>query len=243
MGLAEGKMKSLFTSNQDIQLKKSISLNFWVALFVFLQILIPLCDYFLKKLGVVGNFAPLYTKIITHTLLLVFSLLLLARQGVNFRERLAVYKKNAWRDLSVSLAIAGIGLFIGYVMIHFNVHGQVLSINSVVLNNLFSESGVGLSYSGFALILFSYCLLVPVMEEVFFRRLLYVSLRQRYGLFRSLMINSMLFGLIHPDAVLFTVLFGLLLCFVYERFGRVSINIMSHLVFNSAVITLSFLGI
>lgn len=236
-------MKSIFSSNQDIQFKKSISLNFWLALFVFLQILIPLCDYFLKKLGIVSDFAPLYTKIITHSLLLFFSLLLLARQGVSFRERLAVYKKNAGRDLIASLTIAGTGLFLGYLMIHFNVHGQVLSINSSVLGNLFSESDGGLSYSGFALIIFSYCLLVPVMEEVFFRRLLYVSLRQRYSLFRSLLINSILFGLIHPDSVLFTILFSFIQCCVYERFGRVSINITSHLIFNSVILTLSFAGI
>lgn len=243
MGLAEGKMKSLFTSNQDIRLKKSISLNFWVTLFVFLQILIPLCDYLLKKLGIGDSFAPLYTKTITNTLLLFFSLLLLAKQGVNFKERLAEYKKNAGLDLSVSLAIAVAGLFLGYLMIHFNVHGQVFSVNSVVLNSLFSEPSGSSSCRGFALILFSYCLLVPITEEIFFRRLLYVSLRQRYGLFRAISTNSILFGLIHPDAVLFTILFGLIQCLVYERFGRVSINITSHLIFNSAVITLSFLGI
>ncbi len=235
-------MRSFVSSDQDIRSKKSLSLNSWVVLFILLQVIITLCDYSLKKTGIAGDFAPLYTRIITSALMLFFTLRFLASQGVSFRERLGVYKKNSGRDFIVSLGIAGMGLFLGYLMLHFNVHGQVLSVNSVVLGNLLLKPDGGLSYGGLVLVFFSYCLLAPVMEEVFFRRLLYVSLRQRYSLLRSLIISSMLFGLIHPDAVLFTVLFGLMQCIAYERFGRVSINITSHLMFNSAIIVFSAFG-
>lgn len=236
-------MTSFVSSDQDIGSKKSISLNFWVALFVFLQIMIMICDWFFKKAGVPTSFALLYSKIITSSVLLFYSLFLLAKQGVNFSERLAAYKKHARQDLVVSLIVAGAGILLAFLMTHFNLLGRVYSVNSVVLENLLSGSGERLPYSGLALTFFNYCLLGPVMEEVFFRRLLYVSLRQRYGRLSSIILNSMIFGLIHPDAVLFIFLFGVIQCYVYERFCRVSINITSHLLYNSAVTTFSFLGI
>jgi len=145
--------------------------------------------------------------------------------------------------LVVSLLVAGTGILLAFLMTHFNVLGRVYSVNSVVLENLLSGSGERLPYSGLAPVVFNYCLLGPVMEEFFFRRLLYVSLRKRYGRLGSIIINSMIFGLIHPDAVLFMFLFGAIQCYVYERFGRVSINITSHVLYNSAVTTFSFLGI
>jgi len=236
-------MTSFITPDQDIAVKKSVSLNLWLALFIFLQILTPLCNYFLKQLGAAGNFVPLYAKIAADSFLLSVSLLLLLRKGVSVGERLEVYKKNAPRDILASLAIAGLGLLLGYTLIHFNAHGQVFSVNAINLSNLISESGGGLSYVGVALIIIGYCLLVPAMEEVFFRRLLYVSLRHKYSLFRSILINSLLFGAIHPDSVLFTIIFSVMQCYVYERFGRVSVNILSHLIFNSTVIGLAFLGV
>lgn len=229
-------MTSLIYSNQDIPLKKSIPINLWVALFVGLQVLILLCGYFLKKAGAGGSFAPLYTRLIANSALLICSLLLLAGQGVSFRDRLIEYKKNAVRDLLVSFVLAGAAFGLAALMAHFNVLGRAGAVNTVVLTDLFSGSGGGSSFAGLGLIFLSYCMITPVMEEVFYRRLLYVSLRQKYGLLKSLTIGSLIFGLLHPDAVLFSILFGLILCGAYERFGRVRINILTHVIYNSAII-------
>lgn len=235
-------MTSFVSSNQDIPAKKSISLNYWVALFVSLQILLPMCDYVLKQIGASSEFTPLYTKIASSILLVFISISLLIRHGVIFSERLAEYKRNAGRDLVASLIIAGAGVLLAILMGHFGLSGRVYSVNSSVLGNLFVGPDGGISQAGLILVALSYCLLVPVMEELFFRRLLYVALRKKFSLFRSLLINSMLFGLIHPEAVFFSVLFALAQCLAYERYGRVSINIMSHIAFNSAIIGLSFLS-
>ncbi len=234
---------TLGSSNQDIESKKSISLNFWVALFVFLQIAIVICGYTFKKAGVSNNFSLLYSKIITSSIMLSCSLFLLVKKGVSFSERLAAYKKHAIHDLAVSLIVGGAVTFLAFLMTRFNMLGKVCSVNPVVLKTLLSGAGESLPHSGLALTLFNYCLLGPVMEEVFFRRLLYVSLRQRYSCLGSIMINSLIFGLIHPSAVLFIFLFGVIQCYVYERFGRVSINITSHVLYNSAVTAFSFPGI
>lgn len=236
-------MNSFISANPDILSKKSISVNSWVALFVSLQILLPVCDYFLKQAGAAGSFLPLYTKIASSIILLFVSLSLLAKHGVMFIERLEAYKRNIGQDLLVSLIIAGTGILLAFFMARFGLSGRVYAVNSSVLGNVLSGPDGGVSHSGIILVTLSYCLLVPVMEEIFFRRLLYVALRKRFSLVKSLLINSMVFGLIHPDAVFFSVLFGLAQCLVYERFGRISINIMSHLIFNTAVIGLSFLGV
>lgn len=67
----------------------------------------------------------------------------------------------------------------------------------------------------------------PLIEELFFRRFLYVAVRKRFGFLLSLSVSSVLFGLIHapiPISVISTVIAGIFIGVLYERsrdFGSV----------------------
>lgn len=92
----------------------------------------------------------------------------------------------------------------------------------------------------FVLSLVAMCLVAPIVEEVFFRRLLYVSLRKVVNFIPALLVSSFLFSLLHPS-VIQGVLGGLFLGYIYEKGKSLPANIMVHSVVNSSVIVVMLL--
>jgi membrane protease YdiL (CAAX protease family) len=89
----------------------------------------------------------------------------------------------------------------------------------------------------------------PIHEELFFRGILYRSVRDRYGLVPGLLATGVAFGLIHylPGAwqdtlLLMGVMFvnGMALAWWYERRGTIVSSIVAHMVFNVIGIVLIF---
>jgi membrane protease YdiL (CAAX protease family) len=87
----------------------------------------------------------------------------------------------------------------------------------------------------------------PVAEELFFRGLLFRSIRDRAGFWPGAVLSSVLFGLSHyvaapwQDAVLLQTIMvftGLGLCAIYERRGNLVANIAAHMAFNTIGIVL-----
>jgi hypothetical protein len=91
------------------------------------------------------------------------------------------------------------------------------------------------------LVLFSACVLTPVVEEVFFRRIVFVTLRLRKGFWFSAFWSSLLFSLFHGLAAPVILPVGLYLCWVYERERRLPVNIFLHAFVNLSMITLKVL--
>jgi membrane protease YdiL (CAAX protease family) len=87
----------------------------------------------------------------------------------------------------------------------------------------------------------------PVVEEVYFRGILYRSLRDRYGLVAGLVGSSLLFGLVHyqrgslADALFLQtvmVITGVGFALIYERAGNLVASIAAHAAFNAIGVTL-----
>jgi len=78
-------------------------------------------------------------------------------------------------------------------------------------------------------------LIAPVVEELFFRGLLYGVLRRRVTPAIAIPCVGVLFGLFHLPAlgaVLPLAVLGALLCYVYEKTGRLTVPIVIHVLFN-----------
>jgi len=77
-------------------------------------------------------------------------------------------------------------------------------------------------------------LVAPVVEEMFFRGLLYGTLKRHVRPAFAMAAVAVLFGLIHPPvaAQIPMCLFGGLLCYIYEKTGRLLVPIAIHLLFN-----------
>ena len=81
----------------------------------------------------------------------------------------------------------------------------------------------------------------PVAEELFFRGILFRSLRDRRGFWLGALVSGLIFGLAHYEAAAWqdTVLLqsimvftGVALAYIYERRGNLIANVTAHMVFN-----------
>ncbi len=90
----------------------------------------------------------------------------------------------------------------------------------------------------FALSLFTMCILAPVIEEIFFRRFLFVALRKKMNFAISLFISSISFMAVHPNMALGAI-GGIYLGYVYEKGKSLPANILIHSAVNLATITIS----
>lgn len=82
---------------------------------------------------------------------------------------------------------------------------------------------------------FSAIVLAPIAEEIIFRGVLYPALRQRGHPQVALIVSSLLFAVIHSNAMTFLplFLFAMLLVWLVERTDGLIASIAAHAVFNS----------
>ncbi len=86
-----------------------------------------------------------------------------------------------------------------------------------------------------------YSLLSPVAEEVVFRGLIYNRMRRNIGLILSLIMSSVFFGLYHMNMVqgLYGFLMGLLIAWIYERYGGFMYPVIVHASANMSIFIIS----
>ena len=105
----------------------------------------------------------------------------------------------------------------------------------------------GLSGAGTVLFVVLAVLIAPVVEEFFFRGIVYRAVRDRHGVGAGLAFSAVLFGLVHyqsgplADSVLLQsvmVLTGVGLALIYERAGTLTASIAAHMAFNVIGVTL-----
>jgi hypothetical protein len=84
-------------------------------------------------------------------------------------------------------------------------------------------------------------LVAPVMEEVFFRGMLYGAVRGRVRRWLAITFASVCFGAVHMPALSAAVpmcFLGGVLCYVYERTGRIGVPILLHALYNVVQLSL-----
>lgn len=87
-------------------------------------------------------------------------------------------------------------------------------------------------------------IIIPVAEELMFRGVLYKRYREQGGFMKSALYSTLLFSIIHGNMVqfLYTFALGLLLCYVYEKFGSFKAPVVLHIVVNLVSLILTNTG-
>lgn len=82
------------------------------------------------------------------------------------------------------------------------------------------------------------CLLIPIVEELLYRGVVYKRLRLLVGVTPAIVLSALLFGLMHVNLVqfLYAGILGLLLAFMLERTGRLYAPILGHIAANLAAV-------
>lgn len=99
---------------------------------------------------------------------------------------------------------------------------------------------LGKSIPRFAVSLVSMCVLAPVIEEIYFRRFLFVALRKRMDFIPALLISSILFMAVHPNVALGAI-GGIYLGYVYEKGKSLPANVLIHSAVNFTVVMISLM--
>jgi len=86
--------------------------------------------------------------------------------------------------------------------------------------------------------------IVPLVEEIYFRGLLFRWLHNRWGLYTGLLVSALTFGALHGDWIwaVATAVLGVLLAFVYWRSGSIWTSITLHATYNSVGLIGIFAG-
>lgn len=177
---------------------------------------------------------------------------LLRNAGVSLPGALADWRLNAWRDLKKAA-----GYFGGYALVVVCIGALLLAAYylfgprlGTAMQPLSDQNGAeNVALKGIAvasrarlvLVLFSACVLAPIVEEVFFRRIVFTAIRLRKGFWVSAFWSSLLFSLFHGLAAPVILPVGLYLCWVYERERRLPVNIFLHSLVNLSMIALKVL--
>lgn len=134
------------------------------------------------------------------------------------------------------------------------VYVAVISIAfSLALNNLVLLSDLAeysIAYQETAEVLYSPSLMVqilclgivtPIMEEYIFRGLIFKRLRNRFPVRRAIVSSALFFGIYHGNLVqmIYGTLSGILLAYLYEKYGSLKAPILAHMLMNTVACILT----
>ena len=91
----------------------------------------------------------------------------------------------------------------------------------------------------------SVAFLIPIIEEVIFRGLVYKRLKQITHKYTATLVVSLMFGVYHMNLVqgIYAFLLGLILIFVYEKYNSIIAPIIMHIVANATSLFLAYTNI
>jgi len=161
-------------------------------------------------------------------------------------KELGIKLKPVWRDWNAkagsdalaALKYGGIYLLLIAIMlaaamlaIHFyggTGAGMVRSFGAREEMYVSARGVMDTSRLRFAFLLFTFCVLAPIGEELFFRRIVYATMRKKLSFMRALFASSVIFAATHGAASLMVFPVSLLMGYVYEKKRRLPVNIMLH---------------
>ena len=133
-------------------------------------------------------------------------------------------RPRLWR--AVGISVLAVVAFLAFGIAYSEIVGEPET--QTTLEDLGAEdSGSTLLAVGIMVIV-----LAPLTEEFLFRGFFYTALRSRFGILAAALIDGVVFGAIHvfvgPEAVPPLIVFGFLLCLVYELTGSLWPPIILH---------------
>ncbi len=113
------------------------------------------------------------------------------------------------------------------------------------LDSQYQRTAQVLYAAGFPVQLAVLGILIPVSEEMMFRGILFKRFRESQGFWYSAVCSSIFFALIHTNATqtVSAFLLGLMLAYLYERFGSFKAPVLLHVTMNASSLVFTELGI
>lgn len=119
--------------------------------------------------------------------------------------------------------------------------------NILLLSNLaeyskaYQEASEALYAPSFPVQILCVGIVIPIMEELVFRGLIYRRMRRLVSPARAMLSSALFFGLYHGNLVqaIYGITSGLLLAYLYEKYGSMKAPILAHMLMNIVSCVLS----
>lgn len=138
-------------------------------------------------------------------------------------------------------AVAAAGILLGAAAAFLPEHvREIFQANQRLVNELRDPN----SRFAAALAVPAIVVFTPILEELIFRGALYRLFRSGMNAVPAALCSSVIFALMHdaPATYLPLTLLGCVLCFAYEKTGRIAAPILVHALFNANTLLCVFLG-
>ena len=219
---------------------KIIPAVFWYIFTMIIVILGAFIIYFTNDINLIDNDNLL--SLISTTL---FILVLLYKFRVN-KNKLLLMVKDYLKKLSVkelcSVVATQLCLSMGISLLSISI---VYFAFPNMLNKLLSESSVSTvyTYSGLFISMIITVIGAPIMEELFFRAIIFKRVSRKFNIYIGMAISSLVFGLLHIElAVIGAFIFGIACCILYIKYKNILIPMTVHF-FNNLIAFLPQLNI
>ncbi len=175
----------------------------------------------------------------------IYGLLLLTIYGYIVRRRGLGWSALGFRRppmLALLLApVIVIGQLIAAAIMNLLVFSLLGSFENPQVEGI--TGGQAFSWLNFGLMLLLAGVVAPIVEEVFFRGLVYGWLRAHAPLFIAVLLSAAIFAVAHVVPILIPALFvvGIILALAYELSGSLWLSILLHGLQNSLAVTLIFI--
>lgn len=141
-----------------------------------------------------------------------------------------LYKKNKITENKILIKLyyplisLGISIAIIYNMIIFKINPPTTTSTLPLFINIISSGVVG-----------------PIFEEILFRYVFYNRLKNKYSIKKSIIINSLIFAIIHisPIKIIYAFILGITLNITYENYTNIKAPILIHISANVIAIFLT----
>lgn len=122
----------------------------------------------------------------------------------------------------------------GCVCLCIALNATIFMMMSKIDTQVYQTTSEALYSIRFRYQLIGYGLLVPIVEELLYRGLIYNRLKVSFGRHSSLVISAIIFAMVHGNWVqgLYGLICGLVFVWLYEFFGTIFVPILAHMTLN-----------
>jgi len=168
-------------------------------------------------------------------LILLPTILILAYTRVDLVGSLSLRTPSAGALLAAVLTAAGMLILATQI---FSWQNKILPMPDWFMREMESLFDSGESFGGFLLLLAAFALSPAICEEVLFRGAILSGMRSKLSATMSVLVVSVLFGLLHVSVyrLLPTTLFGLVAGYLVLRSGSIFAGMLFHFLVNAAVV-------
>ena len=145
------------------------------------------------------------------------------------KEKAAGILPNKKAPLSKYILVAGIS-----IPVSIGLNNIVTLSNLAAYSEAYQEAAEALYAPSLPVQLVCLGLIIPIMEEYIFRGVIYKRMRRYATAKRAIISSAIFFGIYHGNSVqmIYGALCGLLLAYLYEKFGSLKAPIFAHMLMN-----------